>query len=109
MHSFGMERVTEALMKASPYLRVIILTDVSHSSDGLHVFIGLVRVNVVKGVGRRWIAIGCCEINANLITHKKAYNYTLTEKVLRRFTLRRMVGMHRLVGVRYRVINSFRK
>ena len=76
MYSLGLERVTEALIKALPYLRVIILTDISHSSDGLHVFIGLVRVNVVKGVGCRWIAIGCCEINANLNTHTKKHIHT---------------------------------
>lgn len=47
-------------------LRVIILTDIAHSLYGLHVFIGLIRVDVMKRSGISRISIGSSKVNSHL-------------------------------------------
>ena len=51
-------------------LRVIVLADIAHSADGLHVLVGLVGVDVVQRCGFGGVAIGPCEVYANLTTQR---------------------------------------
>ena len=51
--------------------RVVVLADIAHSADGLHVLIGLVRADVVQGRGFGGVAVGPREIYANLSAHSR--------------------------------------
>lgn len=47
-------------------LRVVILTDIAHSLNGLHVFIGLIRIDVMKRSGTGRVSIGSSKVNSHL-------------------------------------------